>query len=189
MASRSSCGLFWPINAPILSILLSILLLCFGVSAQPSVDLNAKVWAVVAYINHGEKTPTFGGLENILTPTGARQMWRQGSAFRHRYLGSRNSTIFSNSTGNTKIQGIATDAINNDQLTVLSQTDEWVSGGAMAFLQALYPPNPNTFNNLAGGQQVAQDLFVSPDLIDYPLGGYQYPNIETLSLSDPASVL
>ncbi|KAM0464304.1 hypothetical protein ACHAPV_002859 [Trichoderma viride] len=115
-------------------------------------------------------------------------MWRQGSAFRHRYLGSRNSTIFSNSTGNTKIQGIATDAINNDQLTVLSQTDEWVSGGAMAFLQGLYPPNPNTFNNLAGGQQVAQDLFVSPDLIDYPLGGYQYPNIETLSLSDPASV-
>jgi hypothetical protein len=177
-------------HAPILSILLSILLLCLGVSAQPSVNLNAKVWAAVAYINHGEKTPTFGGLDNILTPTGARQMWRQGSAFRHRYLGSRNSTTFSNSTtGNTRIQAMATDAINNDQLTVLSQTDEWVSGGAMAFLQGLYPPSPDAFNNLAGGREVAQDLLVSPELTDYPLGGYQYPNIETLSLTDPSSVL
>lgn len=177
-------------KSPIVSILLPILLLCLGVSAQPSANLNAKVWAAVAYINHGEKTPTFGGLDNILTPTGARQMWRQGSAFRHRYLGSRNATTFPNlTTGNTKIQGIATDAINNDQLTVLSTTDEWVSGGAMAFLQGLYPPSPNTFNTLAGGRQVAQDLFVSPDLIDYPSGGYQYPNIETLSLTDPSSVV
>lgn len=192
MASRLSYGLFWPINVPVLSMLLSFLLLCHGVSAQPqpSANLNAKVWAVVAYINHGEKTPTFGGLDNILTPTGARQMWRQGSAFRHRYLGSRNSTAFSNSTTeNTQIQGIATDAINNDQLTVFSQTDEWVSGGAMAFLQGLYPPSPNTFNNLAGGQQVAQDLLVSPELTDYPLGGYQYPNIETLSMTDSSSVV
>lgn len=176
-------------NAPILSILLSMMLLCLSVSAQAGVNLNAKVWAAVAYINHGEKTPTFGGLDNILTPTGARQMWRQGSAFRHRYLGSRNSTTFSNSTGNTKIQGIATDAINNDQLTVLSQTDEWVSGGAMAFLQGLYPPSPNSFNSFAGGRQVAQDLLVSPELTDYPLGGYQYPNIETLPPSDPSSVV
>lgn len=188
MASRSSCGLFWPIHAPVLSILLSITLLCLGVSAQPSDNLNAKVWAVVAYINHGEKTPTFGGLRNVLTPTGARQMWRQGSAFRNRYLGSRNSTTFSNTTGNTKIQGISTDAISNDQLTILSQTDEWVSGGAMAFLQGLYPPNPNAFNSLAGGREVAQDLFASPDPIDYPLGGYQYPNIETLSMTDSNSV-
>jgi hypothetical protein len=115
-------------------------------------------------------------------------MQRQGTAFRNRYLVNRNSTTFSNTTGNTKLQGIATDAIDNDQLTVLSQTDEWVSGSAMAFLQGLYPPNPKAFNNLAGGRQVALDLFASPDPIGYPLGGYQYPNIETLSLSDPSSV-
>lgn len=172
-----------------LSLLLSITLLCLRVSAQPSVNLNAKVWAAVAYINHGEKTPTLGGLDNILTPTGARQMWRQGSAFRNRYLSSRNSTTFSNTTGNTKIQGMATDAINNDQLTILSQTDEWVSGSAMAFLQGLYPPNPDAFNDLAGGREVGQDLFTGPDPIEYPLGGYQYPNIETLSLTDSSSVV
>ncbi|KAM0261944.1 hypothetical protein ACHAQJ_001948 [Trichoderma viride] len=188
MASCSSDSLFRPLHAPILSILLLIALLSLGVSAQSSGNRSTKVWAVVAYINHGEKTPTFGGLDNVLTPMGARQMWRQGSAFRNRYLGSRNSTTFSNTTGNTKIQGIATDAINNDQLTILSQADEWVAGGAMAFLQGLYPPNINSFNSLAGGQEMAQDVFSGPDLIDYPLGGYQYPNIETLSMTDSASV-
>jgi hypothetical protein len=188
MASFSNHSLLWHLQAPMLSILLLIALLSLGISAQSGDNLNAKVWAVVAYINHGEKTPTFGGLDNVLTPLGARQMWRQGSAFRNRYLGSRNSTTFSNTTGNTKIQGISTDAINNDQLTILSRTEEWIAGGAMAFLQGLYPPNANSFNNLAGGREMAQDVFSGPDLIDYPLGGYQYPNIETLSMTDSASV-
>ncbi|KAL7943855.1 heterokaryon incompatibility domain-containing protein [Trichoderma barbatum] len=171
-----------------LLILLSIAVLSLGISAQSSDRLNAKVWAVVAYINHGEKTPSLGGLNTILTPMGARQMWRQGSAFRNRYLGTQNSSSFSNSTGNFMIQGIAKDAINNDQLTIMSQTDEWVAGGAMAFMQGLYPPTTNKFNSLAGGDEMAQDVLSSSGPIDYPLGGYQYPNIETLSMSDSGSV-
>ncbi|RFU77088.1 hypothetical protein TARUN_5133 [Trichoderma arundinaceum] len=188
MGSFPNTGLFGLLHAPVLSFILSITLLSLGISAQSGDNLNAKVWAVVAYINHGEKTPTLGGLEPVLTPMGARQMWRQGSAFRNRYLGSRNSTTVSNSTGNSTIQGIATDAINNDQLTILSQTDEWVAGGAVAFLQGLYPPSTNSFNSLAGGQEMAQDVMSGSDPIDYPLGGYQYPNIQTLSISDSSSV-
>ncbi|KAL7799881.1 heterokaryon incompatibility domain-containing protein [Trichoderma ceciliae] len=189
MASFSRHSFLWILHVPALSILLSMALLSPGVSAQSSDNLNAKVWAVVAYINHGEKTPTLGGLENVLTPIGARQMWRQGSAFRNRYLGSRNSTTLPNSTGNTNIQGIATDAINNDQLTILSQADEWVAGGSVAFLQGLYPPTTDSFNNLAGGQEMAQDVLLpGSDVVDYPLGGYQYPNIQTLSTTDSASV-
>ncbi|EHK16030.1 uncharacterized protein TRIVIDRAFT_115012, partial [Trichoderma virens Gv29-8] len=147
-----------------------------------------KVWAVVAYINHGEKTPTLGGLNTVLTPMGARQMWRQGSAFRNRYLGTENSTLFSNSTGNYTIQGISKDAINNADLTVLSQTDEWVAGGAVAFMQGLYPATTDAFNSLAGGQVMAQDVLSGTGPIDYPLGGYQYPSIETMSMSDSGSV-
>lgn len=188
MASFPSHSHCWLLHAPALSILLSIAILSLGISAQPVDPLNAKVWAVVAYINHGEKTPTLGGLDNVLTPMGARQMWRQGSAFRNRYLGTLNSTSFSNSTGNSTIQGIARDAINNDQLTILSQTDEWVAGGAVAFLQGLYPPNTDSFNSLAGGAEMAQNVLSGSDPTDYPLGGYQYPNIETLSMSDSASV-
>lgn len=171
-----------------LSILLSIAVLSLGISAQSSDKPNAKVWAVVAYINHGEKTPTLGGWNPVLTPMGARQMWRQGSAFRNRYLGTMNSTLFSNSTGNYTIQGIARDAIDNDQLTIYSQTDEWVAGGAVAFMQGLYPPTINSFNDFAGGQVMAQDVLSGTGPIDYPLGGYQYPSIETLSMSDSQSV-
>ncbi|KAL6824430.1 histidine phosphatase superfamily [Trichoderma sp. SZMC 28015] len=171
-----------------LSIFLSIAVLSLCISAQSSDKPNAKVWGVVAYINHGEKTPTLGGFNTVLTPMGARQMWRQGSAFRNRYLGTENSTTFSNSTGNYTIQGIAKDAIDNDQLTIMSQTDDWVAAGAVAFMQGLYPPTTNSFNNLAGGQEMAQDVLSNTGPIDYPLGGYQYPSIETLSLSDSASV-
>ncbi|TFA98741.1 hypothetical protein CCMA1212_009538 [Trichoderma ghanense] len=171
-----------------LSVLLSIAVLSLGTLAQSNEPLDTKVWAVVAYINHGEKTPTLGGLESVLTPMGARQLWRQGSAFRNRYLGTANSTLLSNTTENTTIQGIARDAISNNQLTVLSQTDEWVAGGAMAFLQGLYPPTENSFNSFAGGSQMAEDVVTDSDPVEYPLGGYQYPNIETLSLSDSASV-
>lgn len=171
-----------------LSILLAIAVLSLGTSAQSDEPLDTKVWAVVAYINHGEKTPTLGGLDNVLTPMGARQMWRQGSAFRNRYLGAANSTLLSNSTENTTIQGIARDAISNNQLTILSQTDEWVAGGAVAFLQGLYPPTESSFNSFAGGSQMAEDVVSGSDPVDYPLGGYQYPNIETLSASDSASV-
>lgn len=171
-----------------LSIFLSIAVLSLCISAQSSDKPNAKVWGVVAYINHGEKTPTLGGFNTALTPIGARQMWRQGSAFRNRYLGTENSTTFSNSTGNYTIQGIAKDAIDNDQLTIMSQTDDWVAAGAVAFMQGLYPPTANSFNNLAGGQEMAQDVLSNTGPIDYPLGGYQYPSIETLSLSDSASV-
>ncbi|KAL6864449.1 histidine phosphatase superfamily [Trichoderma novae-zelandiae] len=171
-----------------LSLMLSIAMLSLGIRAQSDEPLNTKVWAVVAYINHGEKTPTLGGLDSVLTPMGARQMWRQGSAFRNRYLGATNSTAFSNSTENTTIQGIARDAISNDQLTILSQTDEWVAGGAVAFLQGLYPPTESSFNSFAGGSQMAEDVLSGSDPVDYPLGGYQYPSIETLSMSDSASV-
>ncbi|KAH6608147.1 hypothetical protein Trco_004460 [Trichoderma cornu-damae] len=188
MASSSRNGLSWLPRAPVLSLILSIALLSVGISAQSGRHPNAKVWAAVAYINHGEKTPTLGGPDRVLTPEGARQMWRQGSAFRNRYLGGRNSTALSNSAGNATIQGIAADAIDNSQLTVLSQTDQWVAGGAVAFLQGLYPPAANSFNGPAGGQEMAKDVLSGSDPVDYPLGGYQYPNIQTLSMTDSASV-
>ncbi|KAL7933355.1 heterokaryon incompatibility domain-containing protein [Trichoderma chlorosporum] len=171
-----------------LSVFLSVAVLSLCIAAQSSDYPDAKVWAVFAYVNHGEKTPTLGGLDTVLTPMGARQMWRQGSAFRNRYLGTENSTLSSNSTGNYTIQGIARDAISNDQLTILSQTDEWVAGGAVAFMQGLYPPTINTFNSLAGGDVMGQDVLSDTGPIDYPLGGYQYPSVETLSMSDSASV-
>ncbi|UKZ56198.1 hypothetical protein TrVGV298_010029 [Trichoderma virens] len=55
-------------------------------------------------------------------------------------------------------------------------------------MQGLYPATTDAFNSLAGGQVMAQDVLSGTGPIDYPLGGYQYPSIETMSMSDSGSV-
>lgn len=120
-----------------------------------------------------------GNLRTILTPLGAQQMYKQGAAFRRRYL-TLDATDF--------IQGMETEAIDNGQLDVYSQTDEWVVAGATAFMQGLYPPAAVTFSDTAGGQDLAHNYVGSKNATDYPMGGYQYPQVETLSYLDQRSI-
>ncbi|KAK5997801.1 hypothetical protein PT974_00163 [Cladobotryum mycophilum] len=172
------------LHAPLLLVLLAV-----GVHAQAS---SNKVWAAVAFINHGEKTPDFGGLQTVLTPAGAQQMLRQGAAFRSRYLSgstSERNSSSANAIGLAPIQNIAVDAIDNSQLDILSQQSQWVTGGAMAFLQGLYPANKGALNSLAGGEDLVNDFAANSSQTSYPLGGYQYPNIQSFSSNDPASVV
>ncbi|KAI1488925.1 histidine phosphatase superfamily [Biscogniauxia mediterranea] len=70
-------------------------------------------------------------------------------------------------------------AIDNSQLSIYSTTDDVVTGSALAFLQGLYPPVAGSSNasTLANGTT-----------IEYPLSGYQYPNVQTLSGLDPNSI-
>ena len=65
--------------------LFAALPLAHGVIAQ-SAGTGEKVWAAVAFINHGERTPVIANLRTVLTPEGAQQMLRQGTAFRARYI-------------------------------------------------------------------------------------------------------
>lgn len=142
---------------------------------------SPRVWAAVAFVNHGETTPQLGPLETILTPEGAQQLFRQGSAFRSRYL-----SINSKGSGLNvaPIRNISQDAIDNVQVTAVSQAEEWVVAGATAFFQALYPANPANYNDKAGGMDVARDYPEGDNITDYPLNGYQYANIQTFSMLD-----
>lgn len=149
-------------------------------------DTDVKVWAAVAYINNGERTPLVGRLQTSLTPEGAQQLFRQGEAFRARYISSGNSSNDS-SADSAPIQGIETSAIDNSQVEVVSQTDEWVVAGAMAFLQALYPPVIGNFSSQSGGSDMAHNLVNGSDSAQFPMSGYQYPKIETLSKYDSRS--
>ncbi|KAF5003474.1 hypothetical protein FDECE_9988 [Fusarium decemcellulare] len=162
--------------------LLAVSPLVANVVAQADGD---KVWAAVAFINHGETTPLVGELRTILTPEGAQQMLRQGTAFRARYF--RNSVNDSDyaDVQTAYFQNLDADVIDNDNLDILSETDEWVSAGAMAFMQGLYPPSYLLDEN-AGGREVALDLTVSDNTTSYPLNGYQYPNIRTVDYMDPS---
>lgn len=66
----------------------------------------------------------------------------------------------------------------------MSSLDEFIVASAQAYMQSLYPPLKissrallNPMSTLANGS-----------IIDYPLGGYQYPQIYTASLLDPDSI-
>lgn len=169
---------------------LAAALFASAVSSQtPTSSSDPTVWAAVAFVNHGEKTPVMGDLRQVLTPEGAQQMWRQGQAFRSRYLietvGAADTTV----VGSAYIQNIETNSLDNGQLSVVSQTDEWVAGGAMAFMQGLYPAANQTFNSDAGGVDIARNWAEDSNITNYPLDGYQYPQIQTLSALDRESIM
>ncbi|KAM3551469.1 hypothetical protein ARSEF4850_007853 [Beauveria asiatica] len=155
-------------------------------SANQITSTSSKVWAAVAFVNHGETTPFLRSASPVLTPSGAQQLYRQGAAFRGRYLAPSTVRNTSSSEGAT-IRGLSQNAIDNGQMRVLAQTDEWVVGGAVAFMQALYPPNSKAFGKAVGGQALAENADDS-STTSYPLDGYQYPQIETLASTDANSV-
>ncbi|KAM0349819.1 hypothetical protein ACHAPU_003653 [Fusarium lateritium] len=171
----------------LLKTLIAVVPLVSGIVAQ-STGQGEKVWAAVAFVNHGERTPIADDFRTILTPEGAQQMLRQGTAFRARYIkdGVNNSDY--EAIQKAYLQNLNPNVIDNDDLDIISQTDEWVSGGAMAFVQGFYPPSTNSFDNGTGGEEIALNLGVGDNKTEYPLNGYQYPNIRSPSYFDPESI-
>ncbi|KAI0901170.1 phosphoglycerate mutase-like protein [Annulohypoxylon nitens] len=149
---------------------------------------NETVWSSFSYILYGERTPLQGQLSPSLTPLGAQQLYAQGTLYRARYL-SPNANLSAEEnaiTTNSPIQGIELQALDNSQLSVYSTTDDYVVGGALAFLQGLYPPVTRTFASDNGGENAS--TLANGTMIDYPLDGYQYPNILTIPVTDMSSV-
>jgi hypothetical protein len=143
--------------------------------ALSATALEEVVWSVVTYTYHGEKTPALFPGPYDLTPLGANQVYEAGQVIRDRYIsGVANSSKI---TTSAIINGISQSAIDNSQLVVLSTDDPWISASAMAFLQALYPPSNSIVVDL-------ESMLGNSSLAQYPLEGYQYPNIETLSVLD-----
>ncbi|XEU99087.1 hypothetical protein FSHL1_004374 [Fusarium sambucinum] len=159
--------------------LIAVLPLTSTVTAQSN-----KVWAAVAFINHGEITPETQ-LRTVLTPEGAQQLWRQGTAFRARYIPNGVNDSDYENIQTAYLQDLKPDVIDNQELEIISQADEWVSGSALAFMQGFYPPTPNAFDDSTGGEEIAVNLESSDNKTEYPLDGYQYPNVRIPSLYDP----
>ncbi|KAI1135801.1 phosphoglycerate mutase-like protein [Hypoxylon sp. FL0543] len=148
---------------------------------------NETVWSSFAYVFYGERTPLRGVLSPSLTPLGAQQLYSQGSLFRARYLSNSSLSDEDNAiTTNAPIAGIERLALDNSQLAIYSTADDYVVGGALAFLQGLYPPVARTFAYNNGGENAS--LLSNGTMVDYPLDGYQYPNIQSLPSTDLNSV-
>ncbi|KAL3421544.1 histidine acid phosphatase [Phlyctema vagabunda] len=139
-----------------------------------------KTWAAVSFVYHGEKQPMTGAL----TTTGAHQLYDAGAVIRARYMGS-SSSADENATATTvtqsnPINGLSASAIDNQQLYLLSRNDDYVAASAQAFMQGLYPPTAVR----GQGSQVLAD----GSLLSFPLDGYQYASIGTVSVLDFNSI-
>lgn len=152
-------------------------------------DANTRynVFGSVAFIRSGERTPVWRETSRSpasLTAFGAQQMFELGQNFRHRYIAE------SDQTSGFAVQHIANMSQNvlvPEQVFVQTLAEQYLVSSAQAFMQGLYPPfssnstqpgvRGDTTGKLANGQ--------SPD---YPLNGYQYPEIQVLSDLDPQSI-
>ncbi|KAK4100956.1 phosphoglycerate mutase-like protein [Parathielavia hyrcaniae] len=107
-----------------------------------------------------------------LTALGAHQLYEQGAAFRNRYVRPSRHEDF------VGLVGIDPKTIDNSQLYVESSTDECSADSALAFMQGLYPPWPYTTCDLGIPDHIKTG---NGSILNYPLCGYQYPNIRTIS--------
>ncbi|KAL8380876.1 hypothetical protein RB595_005257 [Gaeumannomyces hyphopodioides] len=158
------------------------LLTAGAASAQAS---NERVWGSVAFVYHGERQPLQLTSSPALTPVGAEQMRAQGEVLRARYL-ARNGTVapgLAAVAGSARILDLERNAIDNTQLSVQTSSDPHMGPSAMAFFQGLYPPLNQSVSKGAGGMESA--TLYDGSLVNFPLDGYQYPRIQTLSSSDP----
>jgi hypothetical protein len=146
-----------------------------AVSSARLVASQAKqtTWGSVVMALHGERTPDIADAFPNLTPLGAQQAVSAGSAIRTRYIQGPGNNV----TNSYPIPGISANQIDNTQLYLLSADDDYIAGAAQAFMQGLYPPLGVTYIN-------EEAILANGSLVQYPLGGYQYPTIDTISPLD-----
>jgi hypothetical protein len=107
-------------------------------------------------------------------------MHNQGAAFRNRYLHP------SRHDEHVGIVGIASWTIDDLHLHVESSTDRCSSTSAIAFMQGLYPPSRHAS---CDSDVLEHNWCADGSVVNYPMCGYQYPNIKTLAPDrDPDSI-
>lgn len=135
--------------------------LLVSLAASDATVLNEQVLSSFIYTVYGDRTPLIFPQEPTLTPLGAQQLYSAGQTFRNRYIGSNGSD-----TTGTAILGISPYILDNQAISILTTSDQFLVASASAFMQGLYPPlelaTANTFATdlsiLANGTTVAAPL-------------------------------
>ncbi|KAI9888269.1 MAG: hypothetical protein M1814_000782 [Vezdaea aestivalis] len=152
-----------------------------GIALCSSIVARAQqaetVHASVILNRHGDRTPLISG-NSTLTPLGAQQMFSAGQAFRSRYL-----TPASN-LSRASFATLNPYQLDNIQLYAMGLIDDYVSASAQAFLQGLYPPTNRTALVLNGA-----NILSNGTVTQAPLGGYQYPQLQSVCLPKPQQML
>ena len=158
-------------------------LCCLGLTAAQD-TYTETVHAAVVFTRYGEQTPFILPAPPSLTPLGAQQLSAAGSFLRSRYIEPAPS-IVNTSAPSTPIAAISPFIINNTQVYALAPGEEYVSNSAQAFVQGLYPPLNVSANVTA---ETSMTALANGSAVENPLGGYQYPNIYTVTSLDPNAV-
>lgn len=145
-------------------------------------DINMV--GVVAFIRSGERTPWIRSGTESLTALGAQQMYQLGQNFRGRYIDQDSGAT---DLGVHNIENMSQSRLSPDQLYVQTPNRPYLMASAQAFMQGLYPPvSLNATRN--GPWPDGEGMLANHTVMDYPLGGYQYANIQGLGSLDPRSV-
>jgi hypothetical protein len=149
--------------------------------ALAQVVLNEQIWGAVIYAEYGERTPYILPETNTLTPLGAQQMYQSGQFYRQRYVDTGDNLLVTSDA----IQDISPYEINVDQIEIWSTVDQFIIASAQAFMQGLYPPLEDSSNHTFLD---SESSLANGSNIEFPLNGYQYPQIYTASELDMNSI-
>lgn len=150
-----------------------VAVLAFLFAKLAASQAQQTTWGAVVMSLYGERTPSIVDAFPSLTPLGAQQALSAGSAIRTRYIKGPGTNV----TNSYPISSISIDAIDNTQLYLLSANDDYIAASAQAFMQGVYPPLSIAYVN-------EEAILANETLIQYPLGGYQYATINTISPLD-----
>jgi hypothetical protein len=153
-------------------------------AAQTEDNPSYNPHGAVMFVRGGERTPIIADRTQILSALGAQQMHNLGSAFRGRYiLGSNASTDLGTEPINTLMPNI----LDPNQLYIQALDTPYLISSAQAFMQGFYPPY-SISNGENGAIADATGLLANGTFIDFPLRGYQYAPVDTLSEYDQGRV-
>ena len=138
--------------------------------------LEEVIHGAIVYSTNGDRTPVVQSYP-VLTPLGAQQLFNAGSVLRNRYI--------LDADGNGGIQGLASYALDSQQVSVLTRSDQYHVASAQAFIQGLYPPASSSVNYTLAG---VQGDMANGSSITSPLNGYQYAPLYTASTNDLNSI-
>jgi hypothetical protein len=106
----------------------------------------------------------------------------KGSFFRGRYIGTGTTAA----PGEDRVAGLSSHAIDSVQMDINADDAQSTTVAAQSFMQAFYPPYALT--NTTAPFTDPTSVMANQSYIDFPMGGYQYPVVETLSEYDPQSI-
>ena len=107
-------------------------------------------------------------------------MFNAGANFRAHYIDALNLSDDDDDLYSS-IRGISDYHLRPDQITVMSRDEQYISAGATAFMQGLYP-SLETLNNYT--YIVGQSSLADGSNLVSPLRGYQYPRMQTIGEND-----